>query len=386
VAAVTARLEPRPLDHAAALLALTKTRGLSLRQIRRLVEKFGDGSRAFEAVAAGTPEQLGLGAIGSASRARPTVSLGRGELQAASEVIERAVASGLRVTSLGSPGYPSELLQLGDPPPVLFIRGPGALRHDRSVAIVGTRTSSSYGRRSAYGLARELGGWGWTVVSGMARGVDAAAHAGVLDAGGGSIGVLGSGHDHEYPAENRRLYRRMRAEGLLVSEFEPTSPPTRHSFPRRNRIIAALSRAVVVVEAGARSGALITAEHALDLGREVLSVPGRIDEAGSVGSIKLLKQGAAIAAGARDVFDALGWLHNEPAAGGASATTGPGTDLGRRMISLLGAGGLSADEIALKLDTQISETLQALGRLELEGWLERHAGGQFSLTASSARA
>ncbi len=374
-------MQPEATAHDVALVALSRVPGLGPRQISRLIEQVGSGEAALDAVETASTEQLGLGT--SAAPVRGRVSIGRPELRAAREVIDDARSMGLRVLTLGTRQYPRSLLALTDPPPVLFVKGDGDFDHRRCVAIVGTRKASSYGRRSAYALARELGGWGWTVTSGMARGVDASAHEGALDGGGGSIGVLGTGHAHEYPATNRDLYRRMRADGLLVSEFEPPAPPTRHTFPRRNRIIAALARAVVVVEAGERSGALITAEYALDLGREVLCVPGRIDERGSAGSIRLLRQGAGIVARARDVFDALGWLHNETAEQAASPPApSESADLGRRVVSLLGTHELSPDEIALRLDTPIEATLRAVGRLELEGWLERQGAGRFSVVAS----
>ena len=237
-----------------ALVVLARAPGIGLRRVRRLVDRHGGAAEA----------------LGALRRAAPD------DLRAARSLLRAARGKGIRVagyTDCGEAAYPAGLRDLLDPPPLLFKRGPGTPDSERAIAVVGTRAASSYGLRTAYALGRELGRWGWTVVSGMARGIDAAAHAGVLDAGGQTIGVLGTGLDREYPAENRDLYRRMRSHGLLLSEFEPGAPPTRSAFPRRNRVIAALARGVIVVEAGGRSGALNTADHALDLGREVLAVP-----------------------------------------------------------------------------------------------------------------
>jgi len=332
-----------------------------------------------------TPDDLrALRAGGRIPLARTDRALGSGGESAARSLLREARAKGIRVagyTDCGEATYPAELRDLPDPPPVLFERGPGTPDFGRTLAVVGTRAASSYGLRTAYALGRELGRWGWTVVSGMARGIDAAAHAGALDAGGRTIGVLGTGLDREYPAENRDLYRRMRSHGMLLSEFEPGAPPTRSAFPRRNRVIAALARGVIVVEAGGKSGALNTADHALDLGREVLAVPGRIDDPGAAGCLRLLRQGAGLVAGVQDVFDALGWLFLEtpppgPEEGSAPAVDGSSGD--RRLLGALSRGPRSPDELAVGLEMPVTKVLGGLGRLELEGWVERRPGGNFA--------
>ena len=308
----------------------------------------------------------------------------------ARSLLREARAKGLCVagyTGCGEAAYAPGLRDLPDPPPVLFQRGAGVPDSERTIAVVGTRAASSYGLRTAYTLGRELGRWGWTVVSGMARGIDAAAHAGALDAGGPTIGVLGTGHDREYPPENRDLYRRMRSHGILLSEFEPRTPPARSAFPRRNRVIAALARGVIVVEAGGRSGALNTADHALDLGREVLAVPGRIDDPGAAGCLRLLRQGAGLVAGGQDVFDALGWLCLEPQSpefpqsppsGEGSAPAVDGSSGDRRLLGALSRGPRSPDELAVGLEMPVAKVLGGLGQLELEGWVERRPGGNFA--------
>ncbi|WP_420634523.1 DNA-processing protein DprA [Candidatus Palauibacter sp.] len=368
-----------------ALIVLTRAPGLGLRSVRRLVDRCGGAVRALRAVRATTPGELRELCGSRRVPSTRTVRALRPEAAAAARTLLReARAKGLSVVGYGDPVYPEGLRDLSDPPPFLFSRGNGSPDPARAVAVVGTRAASSYGLRTAYSLGRELGGWGWTVVSGMARGIDAAAHTGALDAGGGSIGVLGTGHDREYPAENRDLYRRMRAHGLLLSEFEPATPPTRSAFPRRNRVIAALARGVIVVEAGGKSGALNTADHALDLGREVLAVPGRIDDPGAAGCLRLLRQGAGLVAGVQDVFDALGCLHlaaedAHPAAGeGVPSRDG-------RLLGALARGPRSPDELAVGLEMPVAGVLRGLGRLELEGWVEHRPGGVFAAVRRPGR-
>ena len=368
-----------------ALVVLARAPGIGLRGVRRLVDRHGGASAALAVARRAAPYELrALGRGRRVPRARTVRALGPDGERAARSLLREAGAKGLRVagyTDCGEAAYPEGLRDLPDPPPILFKRGAGALDSERTIAVVGTRAASSYGLRTAYTLGRELGRWGWTVVSGMARGIDAAAHAGALDVGGRTIGVLGTGHDREYPAENRDLYRRMRSHGILLSEFEPGAPPTRSAFPRRNRVIAALARGVIVVEAGGKSGALNTADHALDLGREVLAVPGRIDEPGAAGCLRLLRQGAGLVAGVQDVFDALGWLCLEPQATASEEAAGPAVDRSsgdRRLLGALSRGPRSPDELAVGLEMPVTKVLGGLGRLELEGWVERRPGGNFA--------
>lgn len=368
-----------------ALVVLARAPGIGLRGVRRLVDRHGGASAALAVARRAAPDELRALVRGRrVPGARTARALGADGGRAARALLREAGAKGLCVagyTDCGEAAYPEGLRDLPDPPPILFKRGEGALDSERTIAVVGTRAASSYGLRTAYALGRELGRWGWTVVSGMARGIDAAAHAGALDVGGRTIGVLGTGHDREYPADNRDLYRRMRSHGILLSEFEPGAPPTRSAFPRRNRVIAALARGVIVVEAGGRSGALNTADHALDLGREVLAVPGRIDDPGAAGCLRLLRQGAGLVAGVQDVFDALGWLCLEPQAPPSEEGSAPevdGSSGDRRLLGALSRGPRSPDELAVGLEMPVTEVLGGLGRLELEGWVERRPGGNFA--------
>jgi DNA processing protein len=217
-------------------------------------------------------------------------------------------ARGLRFVGRGDGAYPSLLRELHDPPPGLFARGSGSaeLLAQPSVAIVGARACSSYGSQVARLLGRDLAAAGLVVVSGLARGIDGEAHRGALEAGGHTIAVLGCGVDRDYPAAHAQLANRICERGLVVSEYAPGVEPAPWRFPARNRIIAGLAATTVVVEARERSGALITADFALEAGREVFAVPGEITSALSAGTNALLRLGATPLTCAGDVFEALG--------------------------------------------------------------------------------
>ncbi|MBT8461271.1 MAG: DNA-processing protein DprA [Gemmatimonadetes bacterium] len=292
-----------------------------------------------------------------------------------------------RLIERGGIEYPERLTHLYAPPDRLWARGPVPLPPDRMIGIVGTRRATEYGRRMAHDLAFDLVAEGWVIVSGLASGVDASAHRGALAAGGTTIAVLGCGVARVYPAANRGLYKSISQRGLLLSEYAPDQTPRKFHFPERNRIIAALSSGVVVVQAGERSGALITAEFALDLGREVLAVPGPADQAVSRGAHHLIRQGAEIAENARDVLRQLGEdpvEMSDPAqgtlfdlsAGSSSADVG-GT--AARLREALNSGPAHADDLARVTGITLSDTLAALCRLELGGAVRSLPGHRFEL-------
>jgi len=260
--------------------------------------------------------------------------------------------------------FPPRLKAIFDPPSALYLRGAGnaELLSLRSVAVVGARSCSPYGAQVARRLGRELAAAGLVVVSGLARGIDGEAHRGALEARRPTIGVLGCGIDRDYPAANAALSRRMEEHGLVVSEYEPGVEPAPWRFPARNRIIAGLCEAVVVVEARERSGALITADFALEEGREVFAVPGEITSALSTGSNALLKLGATPLTGAGDVLDALGIEVEQ-----APATAADVSDAAQRVLGLVQDGPSAADELATRASLDAGAVSVALTELELAG-------------------
>jgi DNA processing protein len=266
--------------------------------------------------------------------------------------------------------FPSRLRAIFDPPPALHLRGAGdpALLDERSVAVVGARSCSPYGAQIARMLGRELAAAGLVVVSGLARGVDGEAHRGALEARGLTVAVLGCGIDRDYPASNAQLSRRIEESGLVVSEYEAGVEPAPWRFPARNRIIAGLSEAVVVVEARERSGALITADFALEEGRDVLAVPGEITSALSAGTNALLKLGAAPLTATADILDLLGI---EPPEGD------PPCDLSPAAVQVLGLvreAACSADELTARGVLEAGSVSIALTELELAGLVKAADG------------
>ena len=276
--------------------------------------------------------------------------------------LKRLQDTGVHWIARSAPEFPPLLQAIHDPPPGLFVRGevdPDLLRH-AAVAVVGARSCSPYGAQVARMLGRELGRAGLVVVSGLARGVDGEAHRGALEAGGLTVGVLGCGIDRDYPAAHRELAARIRATGLTVSEYAPGVEPAPWRFPARNRIIAGLSAATVVVEARDRSGALITADLALEEGREVFAVPGEIMSSLSAGTNDLLKLGASPLTLPADVLDVFGLTGAQPEAVelGSSAEA---------VLARLRDGPASADELARATGLDAGSLASALTQLELAG-------------------
>lgn len=226
-------------------------------------------------------------------------------MQRGQKELDRLMEIGAVAISYGCQAYPSILKELIDPPPVLYVAGKVELLHQPVVAIVGSRAATAYGKRTAFALAQKLASCQVTVVSGLALGIDTEAHAGVLADGGKTVAVLGCGLDVVYPAQNKGLYQTIASHGALVSEYPLGTRPEGFRFPARNRIIAGLSVGVVVVEAAKRSGSLITAQIALDYGREIFAVPGQVDSFKSEGTHWLLKQGARLVQGVDDIVDEL---------------------------------------------------------------------------------
>ena len=298
---------------------------------------------------------------------------------------QAAAAAGRRLLLLGQPGYPALLAELAVPPIALDVAGTADLDAP-AVAVVGSRRATPYGIGNAERLAAGLAGAGLVVVSGLARGVDAAAHRAVLDAGGRTVAVLGSAHDRLYPPEHRELARRCCASGAVVTEFPPGTRPLPHHFPRRNRIIAGLTLGTLVVEAAERSGSLATARHAVDSGREVFAIPGPIGSETSVGCHALIRLGAALTTSVPDILEELGLPERFGGrrAGGAekrrdsgprSSPPGIGAEAARLLAVLRQQpSGADLDTLLESTTLSVPAALAAVSELERRGLARRFPG------------
>lgn len=303
---------------------------------------------------------------GAAIRPAPAVLRAR-----ARAALDQGRARNLAALAWDEPASPRLLSQIVDPPPVLWVRGSTACFDQPAVAIVGSRAGSSYALAVAERLAADLAAHGVVVVSGLARGVDAAAHRGALEARGASIAVLGCGADRVYPAEHAPLAAALTESGAILSEFAPGTPPRPEFFPRRNRIISAISRAVVVIEAGEKSGSLITARCALEQGRDVLAVPGSILSGRNRGGHALLKDGARLVESADDILEEIGLKSAVPIQAGTPPPDDP------VLASLWDGEPVDVDEISAHSGVPVAGLLPRLLELELRGMVRRAGGGRF---------
>jgi DNA processing protein len=291
--------------------------------------------------------------------------------RAAERAVQELARSGARAITDSDATYPAALRDLCDPPPVLYVRGDIAFATGRNVAIVGSRAATGYGRQVAGTMAADLGAFGACVVSGLARGIDAAAHRGALGARVRTAAVIGSGLSALYPAYHSMLADEIvGAGGAILSEFPPSMHALAHHFPMRNRIVAALAGATVVVEAGSRSGALITARLADEFGRHVFAVPGDVGRAASVGTNALIRDGVTLATGASDIAHALRWEIVMPAKADA--------DDRDPVLALFGSGGTTVEELQDRTGLDVPSLLAHLTLLEIRGLVERLPGGAFA--------
>jgi len=355
-------------DERAYWVVLSMAAGIGPVRFQRLLETCGGARGAWQA------SDLQLAAAGLERRTADSLRRLR-ERTTPAAVAARLAQLKLRTLTLLDDEYPAGLRQVADPPPVLFVRGRLCPADAQAVGLVGTRRATAYGQAVAERLARDLAVAGVTVVSGLAKGIDTSAHRASLQAGGRTIAVLGNGLDQVYPAENAGLARQIVEgdAGAVVSEFAPGVPPDAVNFPRRNRIISGLTIGTVIVEAGVRSGAMITADFALEQGREVMAVPGSVFSPMSVGPNELLKQGATPVTTVDDILNILSTYH-------ASAGTEP---VGRQVprlgleettvLQALGGDPRHVDELARTLDLGPGQVSAALAMLELKG-LVRQVG------------
>lgn len=305
---------------------------------------------------------------------------------------------GVRVVRLGSPDYPAPLADIPDAPPLLYLKGEFAAADANSVGIVGSRSCTPYGKRVAAAIAGGLARAGWTVVSGLARGIDGAAHRGALDAGGRTVAVLAGGLSRIYPPEHADLAAEVAAAGCLVTETPMTVDPQPGMFPARNRIISGVSRAVVVIEANLKSGALITVTHATEQGREVFAVPGNVDSPASAGCLDLIRKGARLVRTADDVLDDLRGLapldppvvkrrpaesapptlfDAPPSPFSPPAGPPPGLDAVQTKVWDALAVARHADDLSREVGLSAGELAVALMKLEMAKAVRRLPGNQY---------
>jgi DNA processing protein len=282
-----------------------------------------------------------------------------------------------RVVSLADPEYPRRLLQIADPPPLLYVKGRVELLNQPALAIVGSRNATAQGAANAESFAKTLSDAGLAIVSGLALGIDAAAHRGGLAGASGSIAVVGTGLDIVYPARNRPLAHALAERGALVSEFPLATQARPANFPRRNRVISGLSLGCLVVEAAVGSGSLITARSALDQGREVFAIPGSIHSPLAKGCHALIKQGAKLVESAADVLEEL----RLPAGAAARSQPAPASELASRLpasfLEALGFDPFDPDMLAARTGMSAAEVSALLTQLEIEGTLAALPGGRF---------
>ncbi len=350
-------------------IGFNRVTGIGPAKVRALIDHFGDLGGAWRADAADLRDAgLDRKSIENLINARRAINL--------DQEFERVSKAGARVLTWDDAEYPPLLRALPEAPFVLYVKGQ-LTESDRTwtVAIVGTRKASAYGRQAAETLAADLARSGVTVVSGLALGIDAAAHEAALKAGGRTIGVLACGIDQVYPPSHVKLAARIVEQGALLTETPVGSPPEAGNFPARNRIISGLSLGTIVVEAGETSGALITADRALEQGREVFAVPGNIFARSSLGTNKLLKEGATLITGAQDVLEALNLQlvaqHTEVRAQVPEDATEA------QLFALLSAEPTHIDAIVRESGLPVAQVSSTLALMELKGSVRQVAGMQY---------
>lgn len=355
-------------------MALSFIPGLGGRTCLQLIERFGSPQAVFSACANG-----GDACRGISKKILVSLSSPGSFREQAKSLVGRLETGGAAAVCLDDIEYPALLKEISDPPTVLYVQGKVELLNSWSIAMVGSRAATGYGKRVAYSLAQGLAESGVTVVSGLASGIDGEAHSGALSVQGKTIGVLGCGLDVVYPRQNAKLYEQIRAEGLLVTEYPLGTRPDGFRFPARNRIIAGLSDGVVVVEAARKSGSLITAEMALEEGREVFAVPGQIDSFKSSGSHWLLQQGAKLVQSVEDILVECGgeWaaplVKRKSSAGLSSVNIDPESS---KLLEEIDVYSCSRNELIARTGLGSAKVAELLLLLELEGLIEMLPGDE----------
>lgn len=359
------KLAHKGMDDKRFWVGFNLVRGVGAVRLRALIDHFGDAASAWR----GAPADLRAAGLGSKLierllEVRAGVDLDR--------LWEKITAQGIQILTWEDEAYPPRLKEIEQPPPVLYLRGTFLPEDSFAVAMVGTRGITHYGRQITEELAGFLAANGITVISGLARGVDATAHSSALKAGGRTLAVLGCGVDRIYPPENRALAEQMLTRGGLLSDYAPGTAPDSANFPPRNRIISGLSLAVIVIEAGETSGALITAEFAAEQGREVFAVPGSILAPQSKGTNRLIQQGALPLLEPQDLLQALNLTR--VGAQKAARRVLPADTVEVQVLETLGTEPLHIDEIRNRSGLSVEKVSAALVMMELKG-LVRQVGG-----------
>ncbi|MEX0911818.1 MAG: DNA-processing protein DprA [Gemmatimonadota bacterium] len=372
------------------LLRLALIEGVGPHRLALLIDHFGS---APAAIAASSARLRALPGIGSELARRIRAAGAASSGTAARHALERMKRVEAIALTSSDPEYPAAIRNLNDAPYLLFAAGDIDVLRQPSIAMVGTRTPSAYGLEAAETLSYDLAAAGFTIVSGLARGIDSAAHRGALEAGSATIGVLGHGIEMVYPPENRRLFGDVRRQGLLLTEYPPGETPKSGNFPRRNRLISALAEAVVVVEMGHQSGAQHTVNYALDQGKEVMAVPGPIGSQRSEGTNQLIKDGAPLVTTARDILEVLRGVGFEPVSRAAPPPAGQTdrsarnsepasaasllTEIERQLLGSLSTHPAHIDSLLATLSLAPAEASAALLHLELRGLVESLPGNRF---------
>ncbi|HEX7029317.1 MAG TPA: DNA-processing protein DprA [Gammaproteobacteria bacterium] len=356
-------------------LALVRTPGLGWASLEALLAEFGSPEALFSL------ESRQLAPFDLHPRTRE--SLLAPDWERADADAEWMAASSACLLPANASGYPDLLLRIPDPPIALFARGDISLLQSPQLAIVGSRNPTTGGRETAYDFSLTLARAGLVITSGLASGIDAAAHEGGLDAGAGTIAVCGTGLDRLYPPSNRKLGERILAEGVLVSEFPPGTPPRRENFPQRNRIVSGMSLGTLVVEAAWRSGSLITARLASEQGREVFAIPGSIHNPLSRGCHRLIRDGAKLVESANDVLEELGPLAGVRSPAAEPAITVKATEEAedpqyRSLLETIGHDPTPVDVIVARTGMKADVVSSMLLILELQGKVEATPGGRYA--------
>jgi len=354
-------------------IALRLIAGIGNGTCKNLLARFGSPEGVFHAGAdaLGQVEGMGPQTVEAIRQFRHSDAIDR--------EIERIEAAGVQALTSASPGYPDNLRNIYDPPPLLYVKGSLKPQDQSALAVVGSRSSSDYGRRVAHDICREMAAAGLTVVSGMARGIDSVAHTAALSGLGRTIAVLGCGVDTVYPPENKKLYDRIIENGAVVSEYSMGAKPSAYNFPARNRIISGLSLGVLVVEAGMKSGSLITARMALEQGRDVFAVPGSIYSFKTKGTHNLLRTGAKLVEGAADILEELHigpQQHKlEEAAEDRIAALEPPLQI---LYGMLQDAPVHIDDLIVRSQLPSGQLLSLLLELELSGFVQQLPGKRFA--------